>query len=282
MVADSECVVTFTGLVHPQGGSWFFDTVRSVEVDDRRFDVVLRESIFNVKVTLKNDPFTGDPAADASTLNPLWGETEAVLRGMLDSLGFHLGAKLEPQFMTGTIADRAATGARSSFPEIALVENQAVPADTMNRYAQLAASNANIRHALADMRSALSLSDDTPFYCYRALESLREEFVDESDSRNNREKRSWKRLRSALSIDEGRAKDLAALAKPRRHGGNPHVEHDDRVDWLKWTRAIVAKFIEGYPDCLEIAGEGSPAPRRGVHETEHVASSVTGVSASRR
>ncbi|MBY4569780.1 hypothetical protein ACN95_07045 [Gordonia sihwensis] len=229
--------------------------MRFVEAEGRRFDVVLRESTFNVKVTLGSDPFTGDPIADAATLNPLWGETEAVLRGMLDSLGFHLGAKLEPQFMTGTIADRAATGARSSFPEIALVEDQAVAAETMNRYAQLAANNANIRHALADMRSALSLSDDTPFYCYRALESLREEFVDERDSRNNREKRAWGRLRAALSIDEGRAKELAALAKPRRHGGNPHVDHDERVNWLKWTRAIVATFIDGYPDSLHGPGD---------------------------
>lgn len=255
VVADDEVVVTFTGLVHPQGGSWYFDSVRFVEDNDRRFDVVLVESIFNVKVTLKSNPFTGDTAKDAATLNPLWGETEAVLRGMLDSLGFHLGARLEPQFMTGTVGNGAASYARSSFHEIALVEKQSVPADVMNHYAQQASANANIRHALADMRSALSLSDDTPFYCYRALESLREEFVDAHDSRNNREKRSWERLRAALSINEDAAKELAALAKPRRHGGNRHVTHNDRVEWLTWTRAIVAKFIDGYPGCLEIASK---------------------------
>lgn len=104
------------GRVQPQSGSWYFAGVRCVEAEGRRYDVVLRESIFNVKVTLGSDPLTGDFDADAATLNPLWGETEAVLCGMLDSLGFHLGAKHEVgaqrQNPTGVRGCSAASGIR--------------------------------------------------------------------------------------------------------------------------------------------------------------------------
>ncbi|WP_280248949.1 hypothetical protein [Nocardia abscessus] len=257
----TECVVSFMGLVHPQGGAWYFDGLRSDELHDRRIDVVLRDSAFNVRVFLHQSPFTGDQAADALVLFPLWGETESVLRGLLDSLGFHVGAALEPQFLTGTIDTRAAIGFMPRFPGVARGPEPHVSGEVMDHYAQLAAVNANIRHALADMRSALSLSDDTVFYCYRALESLREEFVDETDSRNNREKRSWERLRAALDVDQEKAKELAALAKPRRHGGNPHVTHDDRVAWLKWTRDVVAKYIEDYlPSLADDATRSDDVP----------------------
>ncbi|MCX4097601.1 hypothetical protein [Nocardia sp. alder85J] len=101
------------------------------------------------------------------------------------------------------------------------------------------------------------MSDDAVFYCYRALESLRQEFVDESDPRNSREKASWDRLRTALSVDAEEAKKLAALATPRRHGANPHIAYDDRLAWLKWTRELVAKYIEDYLPTLKPEADGA-------------------------
>ncbi|MFF0532884.1 hypothetical protein ACFYT3_31500 [Nocardia amikacinitolerans] len=147
-------------------------------------------------------------------------------------------------YLAGNIDSRAAIGPTLMLTGIARSTGTTVPGDLLDRYAQAAATNANIRHALADLRSALSLSDDTAFYCYRALESLRQEFIDDSDPRPAREKRSWERLRAALGVDEERARELAALATPRRHGANPHLPYDVRRMWLEWTRELVAIYIE--------------------------------------
>ncbi|MCX4097602.1 hypothetical protein [Nocardia sp. alder85J] len=67
---------------------------------------------------------------------------------MLDSLGFQLGAALEPQLLTGTIDGRSVIGTLTQFPGLARSPESRVSAEVIERYTQLIAANANVRHAL--------------------------------------------------------------------------------------------------------------------------------------
>ncbi|MGX7696500.1 hypothetical protein [Gordonia polyisoprenivorans] len=238
--------ILFTGLIHPQAGNWCLDHPVTVDSGDCRVEVFFYRSALNVRVTFEDDYDIGkgDADSDAIWLNPIWYQVEASVRSVLDSLGFVLAASLEVEMTTGRADEIAVVGSHTSLPAFARVKGERVEGELLGKYLAAVGQNANVRHALADMRMALRLSIDTAFYCYRAIECLRHEFLQPEDG--DKTGPSWSRMHAALGTSKAGMDPLTKLATARRHGESLVLSHDDRIMWLRWTRDVIAKYIEDY------------------------------------
>ncbi|MFC9434785.1 hypothetical protein [Nocardia sp. NPDC057030] len=244
-MTEQQHDLIFTGLLHPQAGNWHLDRSIQMAQGDRRIEVFFVNSAFNVRVTFRDDYQLGhNGEEDAAWLNPIWYETEAAVQSVVDSLGFVLAASLELEMTAGRADSSALVGGLTSMPAFARVEGDRVEPELLGMYLAVASKSANVRHALADMRMALRLTIDTAFYCFRAIECLRHEFVLAEDG--GKISRSWERMNTALGISRTEMEPLTRLATARRHGEALPLSHDDRVHWLRWTRGVVARYIEEY------------------------------------
>ncbi|WP_315901382.1 hypothetical protein [Rhodococcus sp. BP22] len=237
--------IFFTGLIHPQAGSWHIDRPVVIQESGRLIEVYFRDSAFNVRVNFTDGHQLGhDEEQDGTWLNPIWYEVEAVVRAVIDSLGFVIAASLEIEMTTGRADGSAIVGGLMALPAFARVENGRVEPQLFGRYLAAVQGNANVRHALADMRMALRLTTDTAFYCYRAIECIRHEFVDPEDGAKPAP--SWARMHAALGTTQSEMEPLTRLATARRHGESLPLAHGDRLTWLRWTRSVVGRYIEDY------------------------------------
>jgi len=99
-----------------------------------------------------------------------------------------------------------------------------------------------IQRCFTDFRLAMNHPEDTGFYCYRAVESLRQFFKDGSNSDDDE---SWEELRGAISFDRDTIEeDIKAYADPRRHGEPFSITGEERQLVLETTWEIIREFIE--------------------------------------
>lgn len=242
-MAETQHEIFFTGLIHPQAGGWHIDYPITVQDGGRDIEIYIRNSAFNVRVSFSDSHELGhDLEQDSVWLNLTWYEVGAVLQSVLDSLGFVLAASLEIEMTTGRADAGMIIGGHTSLPAHARVNGDRVEPDLFSKYLEAVDGNANIRHALADMRMALRLSTDTAFYCYRAIECIRHEFVDPADGTKTAP--SWTRMHAALGTAQAEMEPLTKLATARRHGESLPISFDDRLKWLRWTREVIGRYIE--------------------------------------
>ena len=98
-------------------------------------------------------------------------------------------------------------------------------------------SKRSLRLALLDLRLAIKLPKDAPFFCYRAIESLMQYF------NNHGEKEVWEEFRSELNISRDYIMSIKQLSDDIRHGKSPFVSADARDDILTKTWKIIDRFI---------------------------------------
>lgn len=102
--------------------------------------------------------------------------------------------------------------------------------------------SAHLQRALGDLREAIRTPHDTGFFCYRAVESMRQSFVEPKDG--GKTKPSWERMSSALRIDQSYIMLLERFGKPQRHGETPYMSGDERIRALKSAWRVVDRYIE--------------------------------------
>ncbi len=96
-----------------------------------------------------------------------------------------------------------------------------------------------LRVALSDLRLAIQFTKDTPFFCYRAIESLMQYF-----NKYNDEKKAWSELRSKLNISEDYIiSGIKPLADDIRHGKSPFISATVRNCIMLKTWRIIDRFI---------------------------------------
>jgi hypothetical protein len=99
------------------------------------------------------------------------------------------------------------------------------------------------RLALADLRGAIESPDDTVLLTYRAVESVRQWFLDGNEDDPRAREKSWIAMRSTLGVDKERTQGLAELAKSRRHGGATPSTGEERKEALLIARDVVERFV---------------------------------------
>lgn len=99
---------------------------------------------------------------------------------------------------------------------------------------------------LADLRNSLRAPFDTPFYCFRAIECLRQAFCIQFQLYPEKQRaESWNALRKELGITRDLiSENIQKYAMPNRHGYIEEFSEEQRAKILETTWGIVDRYIE--------------------------------------
>jgi hypothetical protein len=119
-----------------------------------------------------------------------------------------------------------------------------------------------LRRCFADLASAMRDADDTGFYCYRAIESLRHHCAAVHLLSASDKVGQWEKFREVAGCGEETLRSIKAAADPLRHGVASAVSSEERQKLLTSTWDVVDGYLRGVsPDVAETGG--SPAERKG-------------------
>ncbi|WP_201296962.1 hypothetical protein [Billgrantia tianxiuensis] len=76
-----------------------------------------------------------------------------------------------------------------------------------------------LHRCLGDLVSAMKHADDTGFYCYRAIESLRHHCAATHGLSTAKKPRQWEKFREIAGCSEETLREIKRAADPLRHGG---------------------------------------------------------------
>lgn len=167
---------------------------------------------------------------------------ENVVQSVVDPICFLTGVKLSPE-ITSVLhpnGESQTFGVKIDEVENAVTDGRII--DEIRRIMSLydGESGNYLRLAMADFHMALDAAHETGFYCYRAIESIRQDFHSEERSTAQ----SWQVMRNTLNIDRDDITYIKQFADPRRHGDFRDISGQSRVEMLLLTRDMVLKFID--------------------------------------
>jgi hypothetical protein len=230
---------TFFGKVHPERCNVSIPEVRARV--GRTGDEIHGEMRYYVSFSQVTAIFVSEePVANIYTLK---NYIEDAIRVALDALGYVLacGYDLEVTEMIDSVG-----GAPIVFgvgiPAVGKVAEQAGVSFEVILRLFADSRGAYLQRCLADLREAIRAPKDTGFFCYRAIESLRQFFVHEKTA-NDDKSSSWEMLRSELGVDRSEIEFVKTFASPVRHGDSGVISDEQRADTFRIAWAIVNKFI---------------------------------------
>lgn len=101
------------------------------------------------------------------------------------------------------------------------------------------------RRAISDFRDALEFADDTTFYCYRALESLKQFYAEEEMD----DTKMWDNLWDELEMDNDLAVgEMNEFSKDLRHGEPRYIPGETRDEHIKFTWKAIDQHIKNVID----------------------------------
>ncbi len=96
-----------------------------------------------------------------------------------------------------------------------------------------------LRRCLADLSFSIKRLDDTAFYCFRAIESLRQSF-----GTHLSEAEQWNAMAKAVNSSKEAMTPLRTHAFPARHGLPNPLSDDERQKLFLYTWTVVEKYID--------------------------------------
>ena len=99
-----------------------------------------------------------------------------------------------------------------------------------------------LQRCFVDLQLAITHPIDTPFYCYRAIESLRH-FCRIRYSLTT-EKQQWQKLAELTKKSWDDTKSVKLFANDARHGDHKHFSSDQRAEFFVSTWDLVDAFID--------------------------------------
>ena len=97
--------------------------------------------------------------------------------------------------------------------------------------------------SLRDLVSAMKEADDTGFYCYRAIESLRSHCAAIHGLMDADRSVQWRKFREVAGAEEPRLLAIKAAADPLRHGGLTTMDAAGREKLLLETWSVVDGYL---------------------------------------
>ncbi len=95
-----------------------------------------------------------------------------------------------------------------------------------------------------DLVSAMKYADDTGFYCYRAIESLRHHSAAKNGLSSCPKSKQWEKFREIADCEESLLISIKQVADPLRHGGVSGITSEERSMILIRTWNIVSSYLE--------------------------------------
>jgi hypothetical protein len=102
-----------------------------------------------------------------------------------------------------------------------------------------------VSRCLADLMSAMQNADDTGFYCYRAIESLRHHCAAKFDLVDAGKASQWQKFREVSGSSEESLRMIKSASDPLRHGEVMAATSDGRARILTTTWDIVEGYFRG-------------------------------------
>lgn len=104
-----------------------------------------------------------------------------------------------------------------------------------------------VNRCLSDLASAMKHADDTGFYCYRAIESLRHHCAATFSLSEADKTKQWEKFREVAKCDEAKIRLIKSAADPVRHGNIYGVTSTDRAGLFVNTWDIVDGYLNNAP-----------------------------------
>jgi len=101
-----------------------------------------------------------------------------------------------------------------------------------------------LHRCFADLIAAMKTPDDTGFYCYRAVEALRQYCIVRYSLNPENKTEQWRKFREIAGYEEQTLRDIKAAADPVRHGAIVSVTSADREAIFTKTWDVVDGFIK--------------------------------------
>lgn len=234
--------ITWTGLVHPQGGNWRLDFPVRVKYREREVGVMLNRSVFHMIVTEDRED---DEPFDAWA-HRVWLTYVPAVQGVVDALGFHLGAHLTLEPIGGAIDGAGGVGMRVDLHGFSYGadENGNIAGDVFGPTATSAVGDSAARFALRDVARALAFDEDCAFHCFRALEDIRQHYLPAGASDDGAaRKASWDTLHADLGTERDAFTDIQKEALRRRHGDEATSTPEQRAEWTRLTRDVIYAYL---------------------------------------
>ena len=102
-----------------------------------------------------------------------------------------------------------------------------------------------LHRCFADLAQAMKNADDTGFYCYRAVEALRQHCIAKFKLDRGKKDLQWAKLREVSGCTEEALRELKAAADPTRHGEVVPITSDQRKRIFLITWNVVDGYLAG-------------------------------------
>lgn len=99
-----------------------------------------------------------------------------------------------------------------------------------------------LQRCFADLSQAMKNADDTGFYCYRAIEALRQHCIAQFAIDAANKKKQWEKVREVSGCSEDILREIKTAADPTRHGEVVPITADQR----KRLFLITWDVVDGY------------------------------------
>lgn len=130
----------------------------------------------------------------------------------------------------------------------------------MGSYGTLSASNHRFKMAMQDYANALRISEDTSFYCYRALETLMHHYCEKCKKVENcRNCQAWNKMHDDLRTSKCAIDPIKQYADKVRHGHSLNSSDYEKLEvkggyvyMLKYVRDTLQNFVirhNPWPGC---------------------------------
>lgn len=228
----------FTGKVLPERAAVSVTTPLQLKVQAKDADVEFKATISiavsQVSVVVK----TSEETVDIGTLR---NYVEHFVRSVIDAYGYISGRGYDIETTSVIKQD----GSQIVFG-VEVAELEATQGERPVSFHDLCGPDGlvyrseHLRRALADLREAIRSPLDTGFFCFRAIEGIRQSFIEDEDGTDT--KPSWDRLREALRIDRSWFKEIEEFALPQRHGQMPFMSGERRVSVMRRAWKVIDRF----------------------------------------
>jgi hypothetical protein len=228
--------LNFSGIVHPERAILSVSTVRSQILGPSGTQIA------TISLNIQNNQISAVVESDEPNVltlrNIVRSEAEFLtnIAGFLFGFGYDVeitkvvGPELAPTYVFGI--DIPVLANRAQGRDINVLVNAMAPL-------YFGVDAVFLRRFLSDLSIAIKRPDDTAFYCFRAIESLRHSFGPELS-----EAGQWKAMAQGVGSSKSEMEPLRAKAFPARHGIPPPVSDEERQALFLFTW----KIVEGYID----------------------------------
>lgn len=238
----NEHVYIFTGRVIPERAL--------IDIGEVTFGIVQSDDVpageLHVQIILSQISARYLGSDDIKNLFTLRNVVEDAVRILLDVAGYYAGYGYDAeivQMVRPHSADKYVFGI--DIPTLTgFVEKAGISAQDI--FTALGKNDGNYpRQALADVREAIKSPRDTGFFCYRAIESLKNCCVARNNVKQDEED-AWSTFRKVYSIEKDEIMQVKEFADAARHGNYLQavpMSDRDRAEVFKKTWGILNKYV---------------------------------------